>query len=165
MEENNYKIKIIKKNIKYIKKYFEKYPGGLLITNRRAGKTSALLEILHEDKNACLLTFNQSSANLLINRYKQLYPREPNSLYVEDVSKRIFSDVDTVNRAMICTSSLYIDEYFMCKNVGSLEYFGGAVSTMKFPIRIKKLRTFENEVILKMQLSKVQYKMEIASKI
>jgi len=118
------------KNVKYIKKFLRKH-GGLLITNRQVGKTQALIELLHEDEDAYIVTFNYSNMRNLKNRYMMNFKDgKEERIIAHDFLKKNFD----LNKA-------YIDEYFFQKTL--YPNFKGAVSTMKFPVKIKK---FDNGI-------------------
>lgn len=134
----------LEKNIKDIKRRLKKH-GGLIITNRQVGKSFALLELLHENKKSYLLAFNRRSMKSLIRIYRKNFD--------DDGWKRIRDDRNKVDM-----ENTYIDEYFFHKIYYTK--FLGAVSTMRFPVIIKKYKI--DAVINKHahDLTKLQYNCE-----
>ncbi len=118
--------KQLTKNANAIKKFIRKN-GGLYITNRQVGKTQALIELLHEDDDSYIVTFNYSMMKHLRNRYMMNFK--------DGKEKRIFCQHSTDKNDMKKT---YIDEYFFHDTLH--KNFKGAVSTMSFPMIIKRLK-------------------------
>jgi len=169
-----------RENVNYIKDWLRENRSGLLITNRQVGKSQALIELLVEESNSYLLAFSQASARNYFNKIVNLYNKYCSSLidydpegfkeFKKDVKERIvhmgrnYPITALSGRPVMPTKSfwnnLYIDEYYF--NKCNSEKFKGAVSTMKFPMEIKKLhvdyRCSEEE--LKMTYSEEQYKKE-----
>jgi len=134
------------KNVKYIKRFLRKH-GGLLITNRQIGKTRALLELLHEDEDSFIIAFNDTNAQHMRIQYRRLFKDQK-----ED---RIVSQ----NNATLHEVRYgYIDEYFF-HNIRYKEFMG-AVSTMSFPIKIRKFKNSLTENSFKGILTEEQFNME-----
>jgi hypothetical protein len=119
--------KIMDENVKYIKHFLKKY-GGLMITNRQVGKSQALIELLHENEESYIITFNYNSAMELKRKYVKAYKdgRERHGIVIQNQA--------TIHNV----KNGYIDEYFFHDIF--YKQFKGAVSTMAFPIEVKKFK-------------------------
>lgn len=136
-------------NINYIKTFMKNVNNGLLIVDRQSGKTQALLELLNEDKFCYILTCSYDSKNRLVKAYKNLFE--------DDGYIRIFHYNDIQDKK-IQTKDCYIDEYFfhpICYNI-----FKGAVSSMRFPVKIIRLNKLTIEDDKQKLLSDKQFKLE-----
>jgi hypothetical protein len=79
-----------KLNFERIKTTLRWFPGVLLgLPGRQIGKTSALLEVIHDDHQgrATLYGFNQSAALYAKQMYKDKYPDEPVPNFVSQTEK------------------------------------------------------------------------------
>ena len=138
----------MEENVKDIKSQLKMY-GGLIITNRQVGKTEALLELLHEEKDSFLITFNCDQRENLKRRYKKKYnDRREDFIYAQHSHFK-----QSIKNA-------YIDEYFFHNTWH--KKFRGAVSTMSFPIRIKKYPCEVDEDAVKTFLTDDQFREEIS---
>lgn len=139
-------MKNIEGNIAIIKQHLKKH-GGLFITNRAVGKTTALLELLHEDEDAYLITFNGMQVRTLQDIYKKKFQ--------DSKEKRIISNANIYE-----VRKGYIDEYFYHETL--YKDFKGAISTMRFPVIVKKLDSAIDESRAQLGLSEQQYAVEIS---
>jgi hypothetical protein len=135
-----------RENIDEIKAHLIKF-GGIFVTNRQCGKTQALLELLHEDDYSYLVTFNLNQRNHLANRYCTQYD--------DGGEDRII-----INPTRYQVANGYIDEYFFHRDW--YKDFKGAVSTMPFPIVIKKLYSNTNENDMEQVLDEISFAKEIS---
>lgn len=131
-------------NVDAIKQHLKTH-GGLLITNRCSGKTQALIELIHEDTNKSILTFDLVNRDILRMRYKKLFN--------DGGEERIHGEAKQVEM-----SKTFIDDY-MCHHT-YYKIFAGAVSTMIFPIAIKKYWIPESEDKIREHLTEKEYQLE-----
>lgn len=124
--------------------------GGLIITQRQVGKTQALLHILNRNKNAVIITFDNKSRNFLIQKYQKMFTP------TVEIKNRIFSQFDNIELIKNPEKNLYIDDYFFHKSPPKV--FAGAVSTMLFPVQIKKLKSHNTK--MKNILTDSEYELE-----
>lgn len=134
----------IENNIQLIKAHLKQW-GGLLITNRRCGKSQALLELIHENPESFLLTYDYVSRDSLKYFYRNMFP--------DNGYKRIHSDPREVD-----LRKTYIDEYFA--HPSWYKYFLAAVATMPFPIAIRKYPLPESVEDFRHVLLDLDFRME-----
>ena len=121
---------------------FLKNERGLLITNKGVGKTQALMHILFNNPKAILLVSSEAAKQDFIGWYTNYeanlnpYPYIPR---FNNLSTRILTIIDKKTDL----ENLYIDEYFYCNLIG-VTNFKAAVTSMKFPVKIKKIKQFYN---------------------
>ena len=114
-------------NVEEIKHALTSKENTLFITNRRAGKTTALLELIHEECNSYILTLDNCSKKLMIERYKEMF---------DDYGyQKIFAQNEAYKLNM---ENVYIDEYFFHDKLYT--EFKGAVGSLRFPIEIKRFK-------------------------
>jgi hypothetical protein len=127
--------------------------GGLYITNRQVGKTLALLEILHEDPRATVLTCNIDQAECMRKIYnKRFYSYSFSGgcgkSYREEpgIDQRIMASwkFSTISKSSIKNKNIYIDEYFFHDPKNLPKEFAGAVSSMQFPVKIKRFDRYKD---------------------
>lgn len=128
-------------SVSYIKKFLKNNNNALLITNRQSGKTRALLELLNEDESCYILTFSYDSKEEIIQQYKKMF---------KDCGYfRIFHYAEVDKKKI---KDCYIDEYFF--HPVFYNSFRGVISSMRFPVKIKKFNFVVNEEKLKNILTK-----------
>jgi len=139
----------MKKNVKEIKDFLRNH-GGLIVTNRQIGKSEALIELLHEDKESYIIAFKNQNAMDLKRRYVKKYKdgKERHGIVTQQEA----------NPHQVKNG--YIDEYFFHDTY--YKEFKGAVSTMRFPVKIKKFKNnpLISKAEMKLVFTKEQYAQE-----
>jgi len=124
-----------------------------MITNRQIGKTQALIELLHEDDDSYIITCNRDMAKTIKKRYVAKFKDgKENRILTQDEASRY----DAKNG--------YIDEYLF--HDVHYKQFKGAVSTMSFPIKVKRFKNNPriSDKEMKSCLTEEQYAKEFSLK-
>ena len=131
--------------------------GGLIISNRRSGKTIALLNILHEYPDKILVVPTEWARKCAISLYKEMFKPEKDDL--KRIDQRIIDEKTFWGKRGIRAEQILIDEYFEFQKPPKM--FFAAVGSMFFPVQIIRiLPDYSND--LKKLLSENEYSISVS---
>lgn len=102
--------------------------GAVVVCARGTGKTTALVEIYHEDKDAAVILANEEGYRRFINLYEEKYGKSPDRKYLMIGGFKYEGDRYSVAMA---SRKVYIDELYVSKFTGN---FHGAVTSYPQPV-------------------------------
>lgn len=133
--------------------------SGLIITNRRSGKTTALLNILHEFPDKILVVPTQWARSNAARLYKKMFNLTHDEFKKADI--RIIDEKTFWGKRGLRKEQILVDEYFEFEQAP--KFFFAAVGSMFFPVQI--IQVFDKEPTeLKKIISEEEYSLSISLK-
>jgi hypothetical protein len=102
--------------------------GTIVVSPRCSGKTEALVEIYHEDRDAAVIFAVEAQYRRFVDLYEKKYGKQPDKRFLMLGG---FKSKEPEDVARMATKKLYIDELYISRFVGP---FHAAVTSFPMPV-------------------------------